>query len=88
MPFVRSLVSKYLACRSKLVAVILLFSEIMPSYSRCTEKGLVYITIIAPFSQQPSSCFECIKLNIYLSCNIYSVFNTECIYLAAHLYTL
>jgi hypothetical protein len=47
MPSVRSLAFKYLACRFKLVAVILLFSEIMPSYSCYMEKGLVYIIIIA-----------------------------------------
>jgi hypothetical protein len=50
MPFVRSLIFKHLAYRSKLVAVILLLSEIMPFYSYCTEKGLVYIIIIALFS--------------------------------------
>jgi hypothetical protein len=50
MPPVRSLAFKYLAYRSKLIAVILLFSEIMSTYSRCMEKGLVYITIIALFS--------------------------------------
>jgi hypothetical protein len=50
MPSVRSLASKYLAHHSKLVAVIFLFSEIMPSYSHYIEKGLVYITITAPSS--------------------------------------
>jgi hypothetical protein len=50
MPPVRSLVFKYLAYHSKLVAVILSLSEIMPTYSRYTEKGLVYIVIIALFS--------------------------------------
>jgi hypothetical protein len=50
MPSVRSLISKYLAYRSKLVTVIFLLSEIMPSYSYYMEKGLVYITIIALFS--------------------------------------
>jgi hypothetical protein len=47
MPSVKSLAFKCLAYRSKLVVVILLFSEIMPSYSCYTEKGLVYIIIIA-----------------------------------------
>ena len=47
MPFVRSLVSKRAACCFKLVAVILSLSEIMPTYSYYTEKGLVYIAIIA-----------------------------------------
>jgi hypothetical protein len=46
MPFIKSLVSKRLAHHSKLVAVILLLSEIMPIYSYYTEKGLVYITIV------------------------------------------
>ena len=87
MPFVRSLAFKYLAYHSKLIAVILLLSEIMPSYSCYTEKGLVYIIITALSSQQLSSCSKCIKLNIYSSCNIYSVFNTKYIYLTVHLYT-
>jgi hypothetical protein len=50
MPPIRSLVFKYLAHHFKLVAVILLFNEIMPSCSRYIEKGLVYITITALFS--------------------------------------
>ena len=44
MPSVRSSVSKRRAC---VVAVILSLSEIMPTYSRCVLKGLVYIIIIA-----------------------------------------
>jgi hypothetical protein len=51
MPFIRSSVFKCLTHRFKLVAMILLLSEIMPSYSYCKEKGLVYIVIIAPFSR-------------------------------------
>jgi hypothetical protein len=47
----------------------------MPSCSCYTEKGWVYIVIIALSSCQPSSCSECIKLNIYLSCNVYSISN-------------
>ena len=47
MPFVKSLVSKRLAYYFKLVAVILLLGEIMPTYSYYTEKGLVYVAIIA-----------------------------------------
>jgi hypothetical protein len=49
MPSVRFLVFKYLAYHSKLIAVIFLFSEIMPSCSHYTEKGLVYIIITALF---------------------------------------
>jgi hypothetical protein len=44
---IRSLASECLAYHFKLVAVILLLSEIMPSWSYCIEKGLVYIIIIA-----------------------------------------
>ena len=47
MPFVKSLIFKRFTYYFKLVAVILLFSKIMPSYSCCVLKGLVYIAIIA-----------------------------------------
>ena len=45
MPSIRSSASKR---RAYVVAVILLLGEIMPTYSRCVSKGLVYIIIIAP----------------------------------------
>jgi hypothetical protein len=48
MPPVRFLVFKHCAY---IVALILLLSEIMPTYWRYTEKGLVYIIIIALFSR-------------------------------------
>jgi hypothetical protein len=50
MPLIRSLVFKHLAYHFKLVVVILLFSEIMPTYSYYMEKGLVYIIIAALFN--------------------------------------
>ena len=50
MPLIRFLVSKYIAYYSKLVAIIFSLSKIMPFCSRYTEKGLIYITIAAPFS--------------------------------------
>ena len=78
MPPIRSLASKRCAY---IVTVILLFSEIMPSYSYYEEKKLVYIIIIAPFNHQPSFYIKCTKLNIYLSYNIRSVFNTKCIFI-------
>ena len=74
MPPIRSLASK---CCAYTVAVIPLFSKIMPSYSYYKEKKLVYIIIIAPFSRQPSFCVKCTKLNIRLSCNIKSVSNAK-----------
>ena len=45
MPPVRFSASKR---RTYVVAVILLLGEIIPTYSYCILKGLVYITIIAP----------------------------------------
>ena len=74
MPPVRSLASTY--C-TKLVAVILLLSEIIPIYSCYAKKKLVYIIIIAPFGRQPSFCAKCTKSNMYFSCDIKSVSNTK-----------
>jgi hypothetical protein len=70
MPYIRSLIFKYNAYYIKLVAIILLFSEIMLSYSCCIEKGLVYITITALFSCEPFFYTKCTKLNIYSFYNI------------------
>ena len=70
MPFIRSLVSKHAAYYFKLVTVILLLGEIMPTYSYYAEKGLIYIIIIAPLSRQPFSYAKCIfftRLYILLS---------------------
>ena len=74
MPPIRSLASERY---TYIIAVILLFSKIMPSCSCYMEKKLVYIIIIALFSCQPSSCVKCIKLNMHLSCNVKSVSNTK-----------
>ena len=78
MPLVKSLIFKRLACRSKLVAVILSLGKIMPTYSRYIEKGLVYIAIIAPLSRQPFSYTKYTKLNIHSSCNIRLVSDAKC----------
>ena len=51
MPPIRSSVFKRAAYYFKLVAVILLLSKIMPTYSYYIEKGLVYIVIIAPLGR-------------------------------------
>ena len=75
MPLVRFLASKRRAC---VVAMILLFGEIMPTYSYCVLKGLVYVIIMAPLDYQPSSYAKCIKLNICLSCDVKLVSNTKC----------
>ena len=45
MPPIRSLAFKR---RTHVVAVILLLSKIMPTYSCCVLKRLVYIIIMAP----------------------------------------
>ena len=49
----------------------------MPMCSCYTKKKLVYITIIAPFSCQPSSCSKYIKSNIHLSCDVCLIFNAK-----------
>ena len=84
MPFIKSLASK---CHAYIVAVILLLSEIMPIYSCCVLKGLVYIVIIALLGCQLSFYIKCTKLNICLSCNITLVFNTKYTYFI-HSYVL
>ena len=76
MPLIRSLASKR---RAYIVLVILLFGEIMPTYSRCTEKKLVYIIIVALSSCQPSFYFKYTKLNIYLSYNIRLILDAKCL---------
>ena len=53
------------------ITVILSLGKIMPSpCSYCLKEGLVYIAISAPSSRQPSSCLECTKLNMRLSCDV------------------
>ena len=63
MPPIRSLASERRAC---VVAVILLLSEIMLTYSCCVLKGLVCIIIMAPLGCQPSSYTKCIKYMLVL----------------------
>ena len=74
MPPIRSLASK---CCIYIISVILLLSEIMPMCSRYIKKKLVYITIAAPSSCQPSFYFKYTKSNIHLSCNVRSVSNAK-----------
>ena len=74
MPPVRSLASKR---RAYIVAVILLLSEIISTYSHCMLKELVYIIIIAPLGRQPSSYIKCTKLNMRSSCDVKLVFNAK-----------
>ena len=74
MPLIRSLASE---CCAYIILIILLLGKIMPIYLRCAKKKLVYITITAPFSHQPSSYIKCTKLNIRLSCNIKSVLDAK-----------
>ena len=68
MPPIRFLASK---CRTCVVAITLLLGKIMPTYSRCVLKGLVYITITASFYTKYT------KSNIYLFYNIKLVFNAK-----------
>ena len=78
MLFIRSLVFKY---HTHSVTLILSLSVIMSIYSYYTEKKLIYVIITVSFSCQPSSYSKCIKLNIYSSYNIRSVFNAKYIFL-------
>ena len=74
MPFIRSLASvRYVL----LATSISLNSEIMSPYSYYTKKGLVYITIIAFFSCQPSSYSKCIKANTCSLCDMRLVFTNK-----------
>ena len=74
MPSIRSLASKRCAY---VVAVILLLGEIIPTYSYCVLKGLVYIIIITFLGRQLSFYAKCTKLNICSSYNVRSVFNAK-----------
>ena len=87
MPLIRSLVSKRAAHHFKLVAVILLLSKIMPTYSYYTEKGLVCVIIIALLGHQSSFYTKCTKLNIRSSCDVKLVFNAKYMFFA-RFYTL
>ena len=81
MPPIRSSAFKCTAYYFKLVAVILLLGEIIPTCSYYIEKGLIYIAIIAPLGRQPSFYTKCTKLNMRSSCNIKLVSNAKYIYL-------
>ena len=78
MPPIKSLAFER---RAYIIAVIFLLGEILPSYSCCDEKKLVYITIIALFGRQPSFYIKYTKLNIRLSYNVRSVSNTKYIFI-------
>ena len=78
MPPIRS--SAFKRC-TYIIAVIFLLSKIIPTYSRCVLKGLVYIIIMAPLGRQPSSYTKYTKLNICLSCDVRSVSNAKYMYL-------
>ena len=79
MPLIRSFTFEYY---TRVVAVILLLSKIMPTYSRCVLKGLVYIIIIALFSCQPFFYTKYTKSNIYSSCDVRSVSIAKYIFFA------
>ena len=84
MPFIRFLTSER---RTYIIAAILLLSEIIPTYSYCVLKGLVYIAIMAPLSCQLSFYAKYTKLNMRLFCDIRLVFNAKYIFFI-HSYVL
>ena len=57
--------------------MVLLLGKIIPTYSRCVLKGLIYIIITILFNRQPFSYTKYTKLNIRSSCNIKLVSNTK-----------
>ena len=67
--------------RTLLTASISLDREIISSCSYYVKKGLVCITIINPFSRQPSSYAEYTKLNTRMLYNIRLVSLNKCIFL-------
>ena len=80
IPLVRCTAFKHY---NKLILLILSISKVMPSYSYCIKRGLLYITIASPSSCQLLSCTECTTINMRFSCNIYLVSNAECEHLIA-----
>ena len=72
--------SLYLQHYAYIVALILLTRIIIGPYSCYSKKGLIYVTIIAPSSYQPSSYSKCTKSNICSYYDIYSVSNSKYIY--------
>ena len=74
MPSVKFLVFKR---RARVVAIIFLLGEIIPTYSYYMLKGLVYIIIIALFGCQPFFYAKYTKLNIYSSYDVRLVFNIK-----------
>jgi hypothetical protein len=61
MPPIRSSTSNYY---NWLVTTILSLGIVIPFYFYYIEKKLVYITITAPSSRQPSSYIKCTQANI------------------------
>ena len=74
MPFVRFLASKCCTC---VAVLILLLSEIMPTYSRYLEKKLLCIVIITLFNCQPFSYLKYTRANMRFLYNIYLVSNNK-----------
>jgi len=66
--------------RARVVAVILSLGEVMPSCSRCVERGLVYVAIAAPSGRQPSFCSKCTSANMRSSYNVHLVSDVKCMY--------
>ena len=77
MPLIRSLAS---ICYILLAISISLNNKIMSPYSYYAKKGLVYITIIAFFSCQPSFYSKYTKANTYSLYNIRLVSTNKCIF--------
>ena len=74
MPSIRFLASKRY---TYVVTIIFSLGKIIPTYSYCVLKGLVYIAITALSSRQPFSYAKCTKSNMRSSCDIKLMSNTK-----------
>src|SRR6266702_1148129 len=72
MPPIKSSASKHYAL---LMVLILSIGEIMPSCSRCIKKGLIYITIVAPFGHKLLSALADFKRHSQESAHIMAAQN-------------
>jgi len=82
MPLIRSSASDHY---NWLITTILSLSKVMPSCSHCVEKALMCVVIASLTRRQPSSCIECMWVNMQSSCNVQSVSDAKYVsYISCH----
>ena len=65
-------------CACTVAAILSLSGIILSLCSYCLKKGLVYIALASPLSQQLSFCLEYTKVNMQLSCDVRLVSDAKC----------